>query len=200
MLADNVACMRTRELLRAGIDRVLNRLSVWWSDVRFSWSTRNRTVLYAVAGVAGMISTVSVLLNYYVDARNEQRQLHCLALNVYHESRGEPVEGQFAVAEVTMNRVASRHYPDTVCAVVYQQNWDVRRKRYVGMFSWTELDEKPGVDSRPWKSSLEIAQAVVDNDYRPTVNGALFYHATHIRPRWARTKKPKAKIGNHVFY
>lgn len=200
LLAVNVVAMNTRKLVSDGIERVLHRLSVWWNDAQFFWSTRNKTALYAVTGIAGVIGLSVVSLNIYFETKQEKRQLHCLALNVYHESRGEPVEGQYAVAEVTMNRVASRHYPDTICGVVYQQNWDVRRQRYVGMFSWTELDEKPLVHSRLWKKSLEIARSVYNHEHQSRVDGALFYHATHIRPRWSRTKTPKVTIGNHVFY
>ena len=61
----------------------------------------------------------------------------CLAFDVYFEARGEPEAGQYAVAEVTMNRVASGRYPDTVCGVVHQKNWDPLRKRYVSAFPGT---------------------------------------------------------------
>ena len=99
-----------------------------------------------------------------------------------------------------MNRVQSRHYPNTVCKVVYQRNWDPLRKRYVGMFSWTELDEPPRLKSQFWSQSVRVARKVYGGDYIPKLKGALFYHARQIRPSWARNKKPKARIGNHIFY
>src|SRR5882672_11161357 len=82
---------------------------------------------------------------------DDRRNLACLARNVYFEARGEPTAGQYAVAEVTMNRKASGRYPDTVCGVVYQKNWDPLRKRYVGAFSWTELGALPAPRGEEWE-------------------------------------------------
>jgi N-acetylmuramoyl-L-alanine amidase len=132
--------------------------------------------------------------------RVRQRDLTCLARNIYFEARGEPMAGQYAVAEVTLNRVASRHFPNNVCDVVHEQRWDSIRKRYVGAFSWTELDtsRKPG--GVAWKRAIKAASAVYDRHEAPRVDDALFYHARYIEPRWAKTKKPIAKIGKHIFY
>lgn len=188
------------QLFRNGSRRVGARLALGWSDACFYWSTRNKTPYIFTAILLTGLLGFSALIAIYIEGKSERRQISCLALNIYYEARGEPVQGQFAVAEVTMNRVASKHYPDSVCEVVYQQNWDVRRKRYVGMFSWTELDRKPDVRSTLWTRSLEIARAVYQDNYVAKLNGALFYHASHIKPRWARNKKPKARIGKHIFY
>lgn len=126
--------------------------------------------------------------------------LQCLAENVYFEARGEPLEGQAAVAEVTMNRARSKYFPDTICGVVHETHWDPIRKRYVAHFSWTELGKLVPQDTLAWKQAMAVASSVYDDLYRPVVPGALFYHATSIRPEWARTKKAVATIGNHVFY
>lgn len=136
-----------------------------------------------------------------IDAERTQiQELTCLAMNVYHEARGEPLVGQFAVAEVTMNRVASRRYPDTVCDVVYEQRWDRIRGRYVGAFSWTELDSTAELKTKEWKRAWKVAEAVHGEREAPMLNGALFYHAKSIRPSWARKKEPVARIGMHIFY
>ena len=124
----------------------------------------------------------------------------CLALNIYHEARGEPIAGQYAVAEVTMNRAASERYPDSICAVVYQQNWDRRRGRYVGMFSWTELEANSQIEPDALRQAWAIAQEVYHDRHTPSVGQALFYHADYIKPRWARHKTVVAKIGRHIFY
>lgn len=128
------------------------------------------------------------------------QELTCLALNVYHEARGEPLVGQYAVAEVTMNRVVSRRYPDTICEVVYEQRWDRIRRRYVGAFSWTELDSTAELKTKEWKRAFKVAEAVYDERQEPMLKGALFYHARTIRPSWARGKRPVARIGQHIFY
>jgi spore germination cell wall hydrolase CwlJ-like protein len=132
----------------------------------------------------------------------EQRRIDlvCLAENVYYEGRGESVAGQHAIAEVTLNRVVSAQFPDTVCDVVHEQRWDVLRKRYVGAFSWTELDHLHRPQGQAWERALAAATAVYDKEAAPRAEGALFYHSTSIQPAWARTKERVAKIGNHVFY
>jgi spore germination cell wall hydrolase CwlJ-like protein len=130
----------------------------------------------------------------------ERRELTCLALNVYFEARGEPLAGQYAVAEVTMNRVASPLYPHTVCGVVYQRNWDPLRRRYVGAFSWTELRLRGSPRGEEWIRAVKVARETYRGEHPPTVHGALFYHSIYIKPSWARNKKPVATIGDHVFY
>lgn len=136
-----------------------------------------------------------------IAARQAERQdLTCLAHNVYFEARGEPPRGQRAVAEVTMNRAASGRYPARVCDVVYQKNWDTIRKRYVGAFSWTELGIVPNPDGEAWDLARQAAAAVYYGTEPPAVAGALHYHASHIKPEWAKGRTPIAKIGRHIFY
>jgi len=130
----------------------------------------------------------------------ERRNLDCLARNVFFEARGEPVAGMVAVAEVTMNRRASRLYPGTVCDVVYQKNWDPLRGRFVGAFSWTEFNSLPAPDGEAWERALKVADAVYYRRVSPTLQGALHFHATHIKPEWAKEKKLVARIGRHLFY
>jgi N-acetylmuramoyl-L-alanine amidase len=133
-------------------------------------------------------------------AATRDAELNCLAENVYHESRGEPLEGQYAVAEVTMNRVASSLFPKSVCEVVHEKRWDVRRKRDVGAFSWTELDSLGRPHGAAWQQALEVATTVYDGTHEPSVPNALYYHAKYIKPRWAKPNRRVATIGSHVFY
>jgi spore germination cell wall hydrolase CwlJ-like protein len=135
-----------------------------------------------------------------VAAEQRHIDLRCLAENVYYEGRGESVAGQHAIAEVTLNRVASTQFPDTVCDVVHEQRWDVVRKRYVGAFSWTELDHVRRPQGQAWERAFAAATAVYDREAALRAEGALFYHATSIEPAWAKTKERVARIGNHVFY
>ena len=130
----------------------------------------------------------------------QQRDLACLALNVYHEARGEPLAGQYAVAEVTLNRKASRIFPRTLCEVVYQKNWDPIRRRYVGAFSWTEFRALPAPAGEEWERAQRVAEAVYWQKHLPTLEGALYFHAAYIRPDWAKEKKLVSRIGRHVFY
>ena len=128
------------------------------------------------------------------------RELGCLARNVYFEARGEPEAGQYAVAEVTMNRKAAARYPASVCEVVHQKNWDALRKRYVAAFSWTELGSLPPPSGEEWQRARKVAEEVYDGRRPEKLHGALYYHATRIRPSWAREKKLVSRIGNHEFY
>jgi spore germination cell wall hydrolase CwlJ-like protein len=133
-------------------------------------------------------------------AHQRSTDLQCLAENVYFEARGEPLDGQYAVAEVTLNRSHSRYFPKTVCGVVHEAHWDPIRKRYVAHFSWTELGPMYPQDTAAWKQAMAVATATYDDTHQPIVPGALFYHSTEVLPVWAKTKRAVATIGNHIFY
>lgn len=177
-----------------------NPLRRCWSDLVFYWYTRDNRdwALCALLVLPSLALALAIYL--FLTAQDHNPQLLCLALNVYHESRGEPVAGQYAVAEVTMNRVRSGAYPDTVCEVVYEKRWDRIRRRPVGAFSWTELDETGPVRAQAWQQAWQVAEAVYHQQYEPRLQGALHYHARNIKPSWAQGKKPIARIGKHVFY
>jgi len=154
----------------------------------------------SIALLAGM--TYYVYVDHVRTRWQQQRHanLACLSRNIYHEARGEPFAGQIAVAEVTLNRVASRRFPATVCEVVYEKRFDARRNRLVGAFSWTELDAVSRPTGIAWRLAQRAAAAVYDKQREPTVTGALYYHAARIEPAWAAEKRRVAKIGNHIFY
>ena len=126
--------------------------------------------------------------------------LQCLAENIYFEARGEPLAGQYAVAEVTLNRTHAQNFPHTICQVVHETRWDPGRRRYVADFSWVERGALSPEDGPAWRQALAVANATYDDLHAPIVPGALFYHATSVRPGWARSRRPVATIGNHIFY
>ncbi len=175
-------------------------LSGWWRDLAFYWHTRNKGNLLFFSVLTLPVIALGFVIYSSIAEKNRNQDLVCLALNVYHEARGEPMVGQYAVAEVTMNRVASKRYPDTVCEVVYEKRWDRIRRRDVGAFSWTELESLSKSERAAWRRAWEAAEAVYDKRQAPTLQGALFYHARNIKPSWARGKKPVARIGKHIFY
>jgi spore germination cell wall hydrolase CwlJ-like protein len=133
-------------------------------------------------------------------AQRRETDLQCLAENIYFEARGEPLKGQYAVAEVTLNRTMAPNFPHTICAVVHEIRWDASRKRYVADFSWTQLGDLSPGDGPAWKRAMTVANTVYDDEHDPVVPGALFYHSTSVRPGWARTHTAITTIGNHVFY
>ena len=170
--------------------------------LRFSafWSLTDRS-LWFIFGALGLVLTVMGVLMYNtVDGKAVNRDLTCLARNVYYEARGESEKGKKAVAKVTLNRVASNRFPNSICEVVYEQRWDRRRRRFVGAFAWTEFDSVPSPKSRQWKKSWKAAEEVYQNPDSVQLKGALFYHATRIKPRWAKQKKRIKRIGRHIFY
>ena len=133
-------------------------------------------------------------------ARRRATDLECLAENIYFEARGEPQDGQYAVAEVTLNRTRAEHFPHTVCGVVHETRWDPGRRRFVADFSWTELGALSPQDGPDWKQAMAVASAAYDDQHELLVPGALFYHATSVHPAWSRTRKSVARIGKHIFY
>jgi N-acetylmuramoyl-L-alanine amidase len=132
--------------------------------------------------------------------RRRANELQCLAENVYYEARGESVDGQYAVAEVTLNRTRAVNFPHTICEVVHEARWDAAHRRMIADFSWTESGEQYPADGLAWKQAMKVANSAYDELRAPLVPGALFYHATTVHPSWARTRKAIATIGNHVFY
>lgn len=118
------------------------------------------------------------------------QEIECLAKNIYHEARGEPFHGQVAVALVTVNRVASGLFQNTVCKVVYAHR----------QFSWTLDKNKKVRDSKAWASAVEIATAVLSRKIHQPDFTAVYFHTKQVLPKWAKTKTITARIGNHIFY
>jgi N-acetylmuramoyl-L-alanine amidase len=153
-----------------------------------------------VAGTRIEPARIETMQREALDARQRETDLQCLAENIYFEARGEPLAGQYAVAEVTLNRTHARDFPHSICAVVHETRWDAGRHRFVADFSWTELGTPSPEDGPAWRQAMAVAAAAYDDLHAPLVPGALFYHATSIRPGWARSRTAIATIGNHVFY
>ena len=130
----------------------------------------------------------------------------CLALNTYHEAKNQSMIGQIAVAEVVMNRVADSRYPNTICEVVKQgpkykgSDVPVRHKCQFSWFCDGKSDE-PRRDSKEWRRAQEYARIVLSGRIVLDVTeGATHYHATYVRPAWAKTKTRTTRIESHIFY
>ncbi len=129
------------------------------------------------------------------DAGAEKR---CLAEAIYFEARGESEEGQAAVAQVVLNRVASGLYPASICGVVYQD----RQRRNACQFSFACDGRSLRVaEPEAWRTAVRIADEVsAGTTYVSDVGGATHYHANYVRPRWARSLEKMDVIGRHIFY
>ncbi len=121
----------------------------------------------------------------------------CLSDALYFEARGESVKGQFAVAEVIMNRVESSAYPDSVCAVISQGTG----KKYQCQFTFT-CDGNAEVihEKRAYVNVGKVARAVLDASELNLTDGATHYHTKAVSPSWARKFPRTATIGVHHFY
>ena len=123
--------------------------------------------------------------------------LMCLALNIYFEARSEPIEGQIAIAEVTLNRVASTNYPNDVCSVVLQENKDGCQ------FSWwcDGKSDQPR-EHNSLRTSKALAELMLKEGGHITVigNEATHYHSNDVHPYWANDLHKIRQIGKHIFY
>lgn len=143
----------------------------------------------------------SVAKNDYesVTVAQAEKDLQCLALNIYREGGYEPIEGRIAIAQVTMNRVASDIFPNDVCSVVYQKSKVVSKT--VCQFSWycdSKHRNRP-IREEVYAESYEIAKRVYLEGLRlDSLEEALYYHADYVRPRWKLERI--GKIGAHIFY
>ena len=127
------------------------------------------------------------------------KDLECLALNVYREGGYEPIEGRIAIAQVTLNRVASGDFPNDVCGVVYQKNRVVTK--LVCQFSWycdASHRNRP-INKKTYDEAYEVAKKVYLEGLRlDSLTDALYYHADYVRPRWKLERINQ--IGTHIFY
>ncbi len=124
-------------------------------------------------------------------------QFQCLAAAIYFEARGEPLAGQIGVAEVVLNRVDSRSYPDSICGVTTQGVGSGRGCQ----FSYA-CDGRPDVmtSAGPRQRAEKLARLLIDGHPRSVTSGATHFHSTAVRPDWSRKFARTAAIGNHLFY
>lgn len=124
-------------------------------------------------------------------------QFACLAEALYFEARGETVKGQFAVAEVILNRVKSAQFPDTLCGVIKQGTG----RKYQCQFSYHCDGLKEVInEKKAYQRVSKVARAVVDGLKTELTEGATYYHTTAVNPRWSRVFTNTASIGVHLFY
>ena len=116
--------------------------------------------------------------------------LACLAGAIYFESKGEPLSGQLAVADVIINRTKSGRFPSTICGVVTQP----------GQFSFVRGGEVPKIDlgRRDYRTALAVAQVALSRSWDNPAPDALYFHAKRVSPGWGKAKV--AAIGHHVFF
>jgi N-acetylmuramoyl-L-alanine amidase len=126
-----------------------------------------------------------------VEITISKKELECLAKNIYFEARGEPTEGQIAVAAVTLNRVNAKGFPDSICKVVHQPY----------QFSWVyEVKSHVPRSIEQYEQAKQIALDYMQGKLKDPTKGATFYHANYVNPKWNKHVTKSATIGAHIFY
>lgn len=188
--------------MKAQVNYISDQLAIWSSRafrVLGLWIVALAVIAVSNHKLNELRSGVEAMPDGYVSAQEKIRSLECLTRNIYWEAASEPFEGKVAVAQVTMNRLESGRFGDSVCGVIYQKN--VFYEKVVCQFSWVcETTHKTRPIHQPlWRESELVAKKVLLENFRlPGLKDALFYHADYVSPGW---KLPKIdKIGRHIFY
>ena len=131
----------------------------------------------------------------------------CLAMNIYHEARGEPLAGQVAVGHSVLNRVSDRRYPNTVCEVVKQakyHSWNQKHPiKHKCQYSWfcDGLSDEAGDDKEMLEATILAQYLLNGTQYTIDITeGATHYHANYVMPYWADLMISTVVIGQHIFY
>ncbi|HEY0311317.1 MAG TPA: cell wall hydrolase [Allosphingosinicella sp.] len=146
----------------------------------------------AAMPAAAPVKTLLELVDEHEAPAAADGEQDCLAKAVYFESRGEPIEGQLAVAEVVMNRAASGRYPTGLCDVITQK----------AQFSFIRNGRFPTPDeaSEAWRKAVAIARIASDKLVSTLPADVLWYHADYVAPSWGKRLTRTAQIGLHIFY
>ena len=181
-------------------------------------STWTAIILTATSALANASTFQNPELDELYTQKN-QPELYCLAQNVYFEAKSEPLAGQYAVADVVLNRVQDTRFPNTICEVVYdgpiKESWKTKQdpnlsddervyypKKNRCQFSWYCDGKSDSIyDNDAWRIAQIIAYKIVyDQKMRGITEGATHYHADYVHPKWAKTLQLVGSISTHIFY
>ncbi len=143
-------------------------------------------------GAVPAAASLSALVQQMDGSDALSTEMQCLAAAVYFESRGEPLAGQLAVAQVVINRAEDPRFPASYCGVVHQP----------GQFSFVKQGRMPHIrrGSAAWTQARAIAQIAHQGLWPSEADTAIFFHARYVRPGWSERKQRLAQINTHIFY
>jgi N-acetylmuramoyl-L-alanine amidase len=170
--------------------------------------------------IEGLIAGVLMITPVKAEVPETEPSAECLAMNMYHEARGQGIAGVLAVSFVVFNRVRDKRFPNTVCQVIQQgptqESWKTRKiknlspilRKYYPIrnrcqFSWWCDGRSDEIkDTKLYARYLKIANGMIRNEFSliDITDGATFYHADYVKPAWAKTKYRTIEIGDHIFY
>ena len=169
------------------ITAILMIVAVGGSVLLLQWAIANKQADYQVSDSSKITLEV------------RERQLACLAKNIYYEAGNQPFEGKVAVAQVTINRTESGLYPSDICKTIYQKN--IVYEKVLCQFSWVcDRDTTvKAINTANFKEAEEVAKKVLLEGFRlPSLKEAMYFHGDYINP--GRKRERITKIGNHIFY
>lgn len=169
------------------ITAILMIVAVYGSISLLQWAIATKQAEYQVADSSQITTEV------------RERQLACLAKNIYYEAGNQPFEGKVAVAQVTLNRTESGQYPSDICKTIYQKN--IVYEKVLCQFSWVcdRATTVKAINKANFKEAEEVAKKVLLEGFRlPSLKDAMYFHGDYINPGWKRERI--TKIGNHIFY
>ena len=196
----SIATMDTPEEVKEQLDEGPPRLLTDWEEVH-------------KPGVA-LETRLRIMNEYYSGDKTAEKDIEsvvCLAKNAYFEARNQSILSQIAVSQVVMNRVQHKDFPNTVCGVVYEAQLSKWYKEKLNkevplkdrcQFSWY-CDGKADIirDQDAYEIALAVAHQVLSGyDMYDVTQGALWYHATYVKPYWAKEKLYTVKHEDHIFY
>ena len=196
----SIATLDTPEEVKEQLDEGPPRLLTDWEEVH-------------KPGVA-LETRLRIMNEYYSGDKTAEKDIEsvvCLAKNAYFEARNQSILSQIAVSQVVMNRVQHKDFPNTVCGVVYEAQLSKWYKEKLNkevplkdrcQFSWY-CDGKADIirDQDAYELALAVAHQVLSGyDMVDVTKGALWYHATYVRPYWAKEKLYTVKHEDHIFY
>ena len=196
----SIATLDTPEEVKEKLDEGPPRLLTDWEEVH-------------KPGM-GLETRLRIMNEYYSGDKTAEKDIEsvvCLAKNAYFEARNQSILSQIAVSQVVMNRVQHQDFPNTVCGVVYEAQLSKWYKEKLNkevplkdrcQFSWY-CDGKADIirDQDAYELALAVAHQVLSGyDMVDVTKGALWYHATYVRPYWAKEKLYTVKHEDHIFY
>ncbi len=145
-----------------------------------------------------LIGSTQVRANDELKKDHIAQQLECLAMNIYHEARGEPREGKLAVGHVVLNRLEDSRFPDTVCGVI--KHGGERRLNRCQFSWWCDGKSDMPKEFDAWQEATVLARDVLLGGTEDNTDGSKWYHADYVTPSWSTRLMKTAEIGTHIFY